>query len=428
MLMLERRRALSSMLGLSVELSVGLVLALGLVAPSHAHGTMPRTKEGQSTAARLFTADSSNGQVVAIDLPSGEIVARLQTPPLIISMGLDAERRYVVALRGRNTDRDTVSVIDGGFDAAGLAHYPAVVSTFTGESPGGIREGLLATVGGHTALFQEMAGAIDVYERDDFGAPAGVAVRRIKLAVPDHYHYLEAGKFLYVGYLGKGYVQVLARDSGREKARIGPCPVLHGMAKDEASGRLFYGCMRDILVIGTQGKEQNREVARIAYPGQQRVAAFRTGKGGVLWGLTEGAIPALQRLDPSRQPYVFETIPVESVIQTAVTEDGNYLVLYSRKGQLDIRDGGTGSLLHTLPISQGFAAEYHEHVDKALLPGIVFIGGNAWVTVPTEGAVVEVELSTGKELRRIAIGGEPTRLVVVEPRAPAGTAASATDR
>ena len=390
-----------------------------------AHGPVARQTDARPTTARLFTSDSATGEVVALDLPAGEVVARLATPPLVLSLGLGHEGRYVFAMRGRNTDRDTITVIDSGFEAGGLARFPGIVRTFTGDAPGGIRDGFLATVAGNNAIFQEAVGRIEVLEGDDFGSLDGVKARQIKLSAPDHYHYLEAGRHLYVGHLAKGYVQVLDARSGREKARIGPCPVLHGMASDPASGRLFFACMRDVLVIGTRGKEMNRQVARIAYPGKQRIAAFRHGANGVLWGSSEGANPALQRLDPAVRPYAFQTVPVESAIQQATSGDGRHLFVYLRSGKLEIRDGASGTLLRELTVSRPFESEYHEHVDKALLPDIISDGNLAWVTIPPEGVIVEVDIEAGREVRRLPIGGQPTRLVLVKPiaGAPAKVAA-----
>lgn len=384
-------------------------------AAASAHGPVARKAEAQPTAARLFTSDSASGEIVAVDLPDGAVAARLATPPHVLTLGVAADGRHVFAMRGRNTDRDTITVIDSGLDAAGNARFPAIVRTFTGSSPGGVHDGHLAAVGGRNAIFQEGVGEIEVLGDGEFGSLGAVATRRIRLAAPDHYHYLEAGDYLYVGHLAKGMVQVIDRASGEQAAVIGGCPVLHGMAEGPASGRLFFACMRDVLVVGTRGDELNREVGRIAYPSAQRIGIFLKGADGVLWGKTEGAIPALQRFDTRREPYAFDTIPVDSSIQQATSEDGRRLFVYSRKGTLDVRDGASGELRHQLRISKPFDAEYHEHVDKALLPDIVSAGDRAWISIPPEGVIVEIDAAAGRELRRIATGGQPTRMVLVRP-------------
>src|SRR5690606_34316823 len=95
------------------------------------------------------------------------------------------------------------------------------------------------------------------------------------------------------------------------------------------------------------------------------------------------------------------------------SDDGRYLLLYSRNGTLEIRDGRSGKLKHKVAISGTFESEYHEHVDKALLPDIVTVGEQADVTIPPAVALVEVDLRHCQVLRRFELGGEPTRLVVV---------------
>jgi len=399
-------------------------LALLGGAPALAHGPVARKAEGQAAAARLFTSDSATGEVVAIDLPSGEVVTRLATPPYVLTLGLTGDDRYLFAFRGRDTTRDTVTVIDTGLRGDGRFVFPAIVRSWMGDAPGGVRDGYLASIGGQDAVFNEAAGEVQIYERNDFASLEAVPVRTLKLAAPDHYHYQEAGDNLFVGHLAKGLVQVLDRSSGREVARVPGCPVLHGMCDDEATGRLLFACMTDVVVVGTRGEEANREVARIPYPSKRRVAAFMHGRDGVLWGTSEGANPAILRLDSRRQPYAFETVPVNAAIQKGITADGRYLLLYSRDGTLDIRDGGTGESLRTVRISRKFASEYHEHVDKALLPEIITDGNSAWITIPPKGQLVEVDIEAGKVKRRLKIGGQPTRLVLVR----AGATASATSR
>lgn len=390
-------------------------LALLVTVAAEAHGPVARAAEGQVAEARLFTSDSATGELVAVDLPSGNVVARLGTPPYVLTLALTHDNRFLFAMRGRNTTRDTVSVIDTGVGApGGKFRFPAIARSWLGRSPGGAHEGHLATVGGQDAVFNEGAAELEIYESDNFASLDFVSVRRIKLAAPDHYQYLEAGNNLYVGHLAKGMVQILDRQSGTEVARVPGCPLLHGMIDDPTTGRLLFACMGNVLVVGTRGAEANQEVARIPYPAKQRAGTFIHGKDGVLWGSDEGTNPAILRLDTRKQPYAFESIPVNSAIQRGATEDGNFILLYSRDGTLDIRDGATGESLRTVKVSRRFDSEYHEHVDKALLPGIVTLGNTAYITIPPEGVIVEVDILAGRVVRKIEVGGQPTRLVLVK--------------
>lgn len=395
-------------------IAAGLLALLAMPA-ALAHGPVARNSEGQAAAARLFASDSATGEVVAIDLPEGKVVARLATPPYVLTLGLTNDSRYLFAMRGRDTKRDTVTVIDTGLDDSGTRfRFPAIVRSWLGAAPGGVHDGHLSTIGSQDAVFNEGTGEVEIYEGSDFGSLDAVPVRKLKLAAPDHYHYQEAGENLYVGHLAKGLVQILDRQSGREVARVAGCPVLHGMCDDAETGRLFFACMGNVVVIGTRGEEANREVARIPYPSKQRAAIFMHGKDGVMWGTSEGANPAILRLDGRQQPYAFQSIPVNAAIQRGVTEDGSFILLYTRDGILDIRDGGSGESLRTVRVSRKFDSEYHEHVDKALLPEIITMGNVAYITIPPKGVIVEVDILKGKVLRRIKVGGQPTRLVVVK--------------
>lgn len=379
--------------------------------PAFAHGPVARVPAVWSQQARLFVADARNGEMVVIDLPDGNTLTRISTPPFIMVTGFSGDGRYLVAMRGRSTDRDWVTVIRTGFDpATGEARFPYVARTFLGSAAGGAHYSHLASIGGKDAIFMEDRAEIRVYDDVGLASSDATQLRTYKLAAPDHYFYLEATDKLYVGHLGKGIIQVLSRDSGEEVARIPGCPVLHGMAKDEFSGRLFYACQGDVIVIGTRGNEADREVARIPYPGRQRVGAFLHGKDQILWGYTEGALTALYRMDAAHEPYAFEVLPLQSSIQQNVNSDGSLLLVLLRSGVFEIRDGGSGELLRIVTLSAAFAAEFHEHVDKAILPDIQTLGDLAYVSLPHEGRIAEVDLRTAEVLRYLEIGGEPSRL------------------
>ena len=379
------------------------------------HGPVERVPAVWKQEARLFGADAATGEVVVVDLPEGNTVTRISTPPFIMMMGFSNDGQYLFAMRGKSTDRDWVTVIRTSFDpATGAARFPQVVRTFLGNAPGGVHNGYLATVGGKNAMFMEGTGEILVFENDHFDGLHEVETDVYKLPAPDHTFYLEAGKKLYVGLLAKGYVQVLSRKSGKQVARIPGCPVLHGMARDEFTQRLFYACQGSVMVVGTQGKEADREVARIAYPQTQRVAAFLKGTARVWWGYTEGELPVLYRLDAARQPYVFEVLPVDASVRQNVNDDGSLLLVLTRAGVLQVRDGGNGELIRTVTISAPFAEEFHEHVDKAVLPDILTLGNLAYVSLPHEGRIAEVDLQRGRVIRYLEVGGEPTRLRILK--------------
>ncbi|TDI62034.1 MAG: hypothetical protein E2O89_08260, partial [Alphaproteobacteria bacterium] len=329
-----------------ISLMLSVLMAATLPSTSFSHGPVDRESEAQASQGRLFAADAATGEVIVIDLLDGDTIVRLTTPPYVMQLGLSSDGQYLFAMRGRSTDRDWVTIIHTGFDVTSdKVRPPYVARTFLGFDPGGVSNGRLATVGGKDAIFMEDTGEIIVFESNGFSGFDEVKVRKYELAGPTHYHYLEAGDNLYIGHLEQGFVQVLNRESGAEVARISGCTRLHGKALDEPTGRLFFPCQSDVLVIGTQGEEANREVARISYPDRQRVASFLKGKDRVFWGYTEGILPMLYRLDAAREPYTFDILPIEASIRQNITEDGSLLLVLTKTGVLEIRDGGSGELI-----------------------------------------------------------------------------------
>ncbi len=140
----------------------------------------------------------------------------------------------------------------------------------------------------------------------------------------------------------------------------------------------------------------------------------------MLWGYTESEQAELQRLDAAKEPYAIEALPVEPSLQQMTSPDGEYLLVYARSGILEIRDGGTGELIRQVRVAREFDQPYHEDADQARLPDIRFLGDRAYVTLPHEGRIAEVDVPSGELKRHIEVGGRPTRMVAV-----AGTTASA---
>ncbi len=402
--------------GAKIPLLIALAITC-LPSMAIAHGASEQFIESELVPTRLFTADAETGAVLAINLPTGNVVARLSTPPFVMLLGLSPDQRHLFAMRGRNTNRDWITVIDTGFDPeTRMMRQPHVARTIPGDKPAGVVEGELTTVGNRIAVFMEGSGELQVFGDDGFSTPSALSIRTYKLGAPDHYHYLESDRNLYVGHFRNGFLQILDRDDGQEITRIPDCAGLHGMGRDEVTGRLFFACRADVLVVGTAAEESNREVARVAYP-ERRLGTFLQGKDRVLWGYDEGAMPSLYRLDTARQPYRFNTMPVDASIHQRVTDDRRYLLVLTWSGDLQIRDGWSGALVRIVKVAKPFAEDLRENTDKAVLPDIDTEGKRAYVSVPHQGQIAEVDLDAGSILRVIDTGGQPTRVVLLKATA-----------
>ena len=380
------------------------------------HGAVQRESELKDSEIRLFVADNMDGSVIIVDFPDGKIINRVSTSPSIMILAANKDNNYIYAMRGRDTDQDLTSIISTGFDPeTGKFRKPHVIRTIETDTPGGPRDNKMATVGGYDAILTEGDAEIVVLMSDVIDGYSELKTKTYKIAAPDHYHYLEGETYLYIGHLFKGFVQVLDRASGEEVGRIKGCPMLHGMTEDEESGRLFFSCARDVMVVGTLGEEKAKQISRIPYPENtgRGCAAFLKGEGRVQWCYTEGIIPRLYRVDLAQEPYQFTTLSVESSIQQNSTDDGKYLMVLSKQGVLYLYDGQDGDLIKTIKVSEPFLGDWFEDVGKAILPDIESHNGIAYITLTHEGRMAEIDLEQGEVKRYVDLGGFPTRIVLL---------------
>ena len=395
-----------------------LFLLIFFSANIYGHGGVTRVSILKEAELRLFVADNLDSTLVTIDFPSGEIINRVSTPPSIMTLQIGGKNNYIFAMRGRDTDQDLVSIIDTGYDNLSQNfRQPFVLRTLPMDTPGGGRNNgghVMATVNGFNAVLTEGNGEIVVFETDTFDGFSDLKTKTYNLASPDHYHYQEGEKFLYIGHLFGGFVQILDKDTGEEYGRINNCPRLHGMGRDNDTGRLFFSCMREVVVVGTRGKERAKEVSRIVYPDSGRsCAAFLEGRDRVRWCYTEGIIPQLYRLDASNEEYQFQILKVEPSIRQQATKDGKYLMILTREGSLSLHDGYDGSFIRNIKLSDTFEGQWNEDVGKAILPDIVSHNGIAYVSLTHEGRVAVIDLEAGEVKRYIDTGGFPTRMVLL---------------
>lgn len=262
--------------------------------PAWAHQSVERKPDVWSADGRLFILDSAGSAVDVIDFPEGRRVARLSVAPHPLSMGLTTDEKHMFVFRGRSSDEDWVTVIRTAFETSThLARRPIVLSSFQGDAPGGVEGGYVAEAFGYPAIVMEKTGTLILFE-GDWDRPGAVRIRTIRLAAPDHIHFIETDDALYVGYLRQGIVQVIDKTTLTERARIDGCPALHGEAYDPRTGRTFWGCKTDVMVVGTRGEEKDRLVGRLPLPdgASVRVAAFLEGGRAFFGDTPKGRFPS----------------------------------------------------------------------------------------------------------------------------------------
>jgi len=105
-----------------------LTALLSLPASAWAHGGTERVSERSDVDERLFVADAATGELVSIDLVEGGDIVRLSTPPFIMSLALTLDKRHLFVMRGRNTDRDWITVVNTGADGMTGGLRPPLIS------------------------------------------------------------------------------------------------------------------------------------------------------------------------------------------------------------------------------------------------------------------------------------------------------------
>ncbi|MDW8018186.1 MAG: hypothetical protein RMI36_10225 [Thermus sp.] len=386
----------------------GLLWLLPLVFPMVlAHRAVPERPEAYQAEARLFALDNRPDQsrLVALDLPGGEVVAELSLPPRGMSLVATPSGRYLLVSRGRDTDRQWLTVVWTGKEE-GRWSRPVVAKSLLQGRGWNIGHGAKAyTLGDRLLAFSEREGVALLFPEESLAPEAAFTPERLRLPNPDHYHVVEAPEGTYLTLLARGQVVLLDRALREERGRF-PCPIQHGEAFHAPTGRSFFACAKDVLVL-----EGGRELRRIPYPLQERIGAFLDGEG-VFFGYSDG-VTHLQRLDP--QALTLTPIPLGGVFVRGKA-DGKRLYVLLKDGRLQVREAREGRLLKEVRVSPPFP-EMDEDTGGAIYPDLAPWPerGLAYVSLPHLGLLAEVDLERGRVVRFLRVGGSPTRLVLVRP-------------
>ena len=395
-------------LTLLVLLSIALTFVLVNLVNAHKEAT--KRAEVWPAGARLFAADNGRGEVVVLDLPDGQVVARITVPPKVMSMGKTEDGAYVVAMRGRDTDRDYVTVMASGVESDGM-RLPYVAKTLLlGKGMGGIHADHVDTLWGKPFMNSDEEGKLFRFEQKALAPEASFAPEVIPLGPPDHFEFLELGENVWACNLRKGLVRLIDKQ-GKDVVTF-PCTRFHGSAANAETGRAFFACADCVLVV-----EDQKEKARIAYPSAERISYVMEGEG-VLIGSGEYG-KSIQVLDPKNLTLNPITLG-DKILAKTTSVDKKHIFLFLQNGNLEVRQGKTGELIHSVAVSTPLS-DIVEDVTGAVLPSIALWENRAYVSLPQWGMIAEVNWAEGKLIRNIMIGGTPSRLVLIGAKASPGS-------
>jgi hypothetical protein len=386
------------------------VLFLTLVSLGLTHGAVPEVPEAYSSEARLFALDNrpQHARLLALDLPRGQVVAELSLPPRGMSLVATPSGRYLLVARGRDTDRQWLTVVWTGKEE-GRWSRPVIAKSLLLGRGWNIGHGSEAyTHGGRLLAFAERDAVAFLFSEEGLAPEAAFQAERVRLPNPDHYHVVEAPEGTYLTLLARGQVALYPKGLRGEEAGRFPCPVEHGEAFHPETGRSFFACARDVLVL-----EGGKERARLAYPvAGERIGAFLKGEGA-FFGYSDG-VKHLQRLDPTTLSLT--PIPLGGVFIRGKS-DGKRLYILLTDGRLQVREARNGNLLKEVRVAAKPFPEMDEDTGGAIYPDMALWPerGLAYVSLPHLGLVAEVDVERGRVARYLRTGGSPTRLVLVRP-------------
>ncbi|MCE1174448.1 MAG: hypothetical protein LWW77_07555 [Propionibacteriales bacterium] len=415
-------------LRLSVGAGVGLSLlagALTLTSPTvtAAHETVPRVPESWTVADRLLVTDSKTGDVVVID--DRKVRERLSTPKSPISLAASEDGKLAFAFRGRNTDRDHVTMIDTAYDqTTGKAARPYVARTWIANGSGGVHDGRLPEIGGKIGIALESAGKLQLIDPASVSGLGSIDAGTISLGTPGHYSFTEAtsasgAELLHVGNV-IGTSMVLDAATGAVLSRgTGSCPALHGSVLTSDSTRVLFACANGLRVVpadpGTGGEQ-----AFVSYADGTRDGALHRGAGAIVWGSNEGALNFLHRIDTTTAVPTVTKVALSrhghkrTAVAVDFSADRSRLYVLTHQGYLQLRDGGTGAFIREVKVMKKMSTKTEETTEFAVLPDIAVGNTVVYVSGPKQGRVAVVRTDVRKVIKQLKIGGAPTRMVLLE--------------
>ena len=209
----------------------------------------------------------------------------------------------------------------------------------------------------------------------------------------------------------------------------GSCLGMHGEALVGRS--LIFGCyqMREdgtgdggILVLTQDPETNDFEARKISYADGRRTSILRGHHDqpfavGQYGRFPEPGYRALVRVHPEATEILPEHIQELPTLYRSFDfekEEGELLAVLTVDGFLHVFKPADWTSIGSLQVAEDFSEAEEPRPFMATGPGV------AYVTIPSKGEVVEVDLETVTVLRTIQLGGSPTTLTYLDWVAPMG--------
>lgn len=396
------------------------LLVAGSITVASAHESVERKPEVWNVKQRLLISDSASGNIIVLD--DGAIREELSTPPTPISLARSEDGKTAFAIRGRDTDLDHVTMIDTAYDqTTGQAGRPYVARTWATVSVGGVHDGHLPVVRGKIALSVESKGELQLLNQDGISGLGSADAGTIKIGKPGHYTFVtvkskKGAELLHTGSTA-GNTAVVDTASGKTIATDGTCPGLHGGVASADKTQVYFACSTGILVAPADPSTGASKLVK--YPGTDRDGSMYHGSDGVVWA-TNGGKTSLDRVVTNGGSTTVTAVSLanrnrqRNELATASAPEIDRVFVLTYQGFLQVRDGGTGALIRELKVMPALSLDDEETTEAASNPDLAVASDRVYVSVPQTGKLVSISLDGRRTLQKISLGGEPTRMVLLE--------------
>jgi len=383
-----------------------------------AHGAIAEDHETKE-AWRLFVADHTNPVVRVIDFADGKELGRYEVKGYA-SLTASASGQTVFAAQ---TEADVIHAIKTGINFSDHGEHqdlevsePALLTvTFEGKRPGHV-----VPHDDHVVLFYDRADKAEIVDEADI-LDGKVEKRFVDTTKPHHGVAVTMGRYALVSVpnteaatksdeLPPRIGLRIVDEKGHQVGEMATCTDLHGEA---TSARLVaFGCKEGILVARPGGLD-GPKLKMLPYPADFPKAYTGTLLGGkaMQFFLGNYGDNKLVLIDAdAEQPYKLIELPTRRVdFQLDPAEPRNAYIL-TEDGDLHVLDVVKGEIVNKAKVTEPYSKDGHWRDPR---PRLAVADGQIAVTDPRHSLVRVVDAESLKEVRTIAVEGQPFSIVAV---------------
>jgi DNA-binding beta-propeller fold protein YncE len=355
--------------------------------------------------ARLVVADATTHVVSVIDPVSRQRVASFDTPGKIGNVYPSSSGRWVFVV---HTDANRVTILDTGLRleehddhrdvGIGAPHVRGTV--YPGRKPIDFWAGH-----GMATVHNDDDGSVTIFNERNL--EEAIATKTIKGAGTGHNNAVVLEDLVLLSLASEGTVTAYGLADGGPRAQFDCCPRTHGWTAPTPTFAAA-GCLDGVMLFSKAGDTiQARKVAEPdGSPENARVSTIVSHRDNPILIGNFGDGLALVHQDAT----MLRAVPLSSApVRFAYDRDGARVIVLTLDGKVHAVDPSSGSVL--------WRADVVTAVDPsgaAPRPSLTVGETTAYVSDPTRGTVVRIDLATGGQAGApVQVGGTPTLLTLV---------------